>query len=175
MQLIEVPPAPSDSFDPKEFRQLLAAVDKAKPTPADRAALQQCLRANPGLVGHFGNLALTMRERILSKLCGKESTTELVIAHCDQLRASLNYDEASGLERMVIDHIILCWVRWQDCEWWYQNHMDTPHTLTSGAYWERKLTLAQHRYLKAIETLARIRKLNINVQINLANQQIVTG
>jgi len=169
-----VPPAPSESFNPNEFRQLLAAVDKAKPTPADRAALQLCLRANPGLAGHFGNLALTMQTRILGKLCGRESQAELVNAHCDQLRDSLAYDESSGLERMVINNIILAWVRWQDCEWWYQNHMETQHTLPSGDYWERKLTLAQHRYLKAIETLARVRKLNINVQINMAHQQIVT-
>lgn len=152
-------PLPSDKFDPGQFKKLLAAVDKKQPAQADLVELHLYLREHPGLANHFGNLAATMQDRILGKLCGATSTGELVKAHCAQLRASLHYDDSSGLEQLVIDNIILAWVRWQDCEWWYQNHVDAQSTIAVGDYWERRLTMAQHRYLKALEALARVRRL----------------
>jgi hypothetical protein len=48
-------------------------------------------------------------------------------------------------------------------------------SLAQGEYWEKKLSANQRRYLRAVETLARIRKLNITVQVNVADKMIVTG
>ena len=53
-------------------------------------------------------------------------------------------------------------------------------SLASASYWERKLSAIQHRYLRAIETLSRVRKLMgvPMVQINIATeggQQVVSN
>ena len=52
--------------------------------------------------------------------------------------------------------------------------------LAAASYWERKLSAVQYRYLRSIETLARVRKLmGIQmVQINIAaegGQQVVSN
>jgi len=153
-----LPPA-SESFDPAEFRLLMTAVDKTKPAQSDIAALHRYLSEHPEIAAYCGDVGVTIQDRILGKIYGDSPTREVVKAHVEQLRASLGYTESSGLERMVIEAVILCWVRWQDCEWRYQSHIEGQHSLASGDYWERRLTLAQKRHLKAIETLARVRRL----------------
>lgn len=42
----------------------------------------------------------------------------------------------------------------------------------NAAYWERRLNSAHRRYLRAIETLAKIRKQGLAVQVNIAVNQI---
>jgi hypothetical protein len=92
------------------------------------------------------------------------------------MEQELGYASATPLEQMLIKHIVLCYVRLTDTEWAYEAPpTNGALTLAQAQWWERKLAFAQTRYLRAVETLARIRKLGINVQINVGAQQIVTG
>jgi len=65
-------------------------------------------------------------------------------------------------------------------EQYYDNAMTDSCSLAAASYWERKLSTVQYRYLRAIETLARVRKLMgvPMVQINIAaegGQQVVSN
>ena len=89
------------------------------------------------------------------------------------LRDELGYKQASSFERLLIDHVVLCWLRLNYVEFAYTgmkiDSMPTPR----ADYWERKLSTAQQRYLRASETLARIRRLRLPaMQINVADQQV---
>jgi len=45
--------------------------------------------------------------------------------------------------------------------------------LESGHFWDRRLSAAQRRHLRACETLARIRRMGIAaLQVNIARQQV---
>ena len=51
--------------------------------------------------------------------------------------------------------------------------MNKDITLTMGKYWEGRLSAAQRRHLRAVETLARVRRLLSRipaVQVNIATQ-----
>jgi hypothetical protein len=90
----------------------------------------------------------------------------------------MGYDHSSHLERLLIDHIVLCWLRLYDTELRYEAALKEGMSLTLGTYWERKLSSNQHRYLRAVESLARMRKLMERtpaLQVNIAQQQIVAG
>ena len=51
--------------------------------------------------------------------------------------------------------------------------MNKSITLDQGMYWDRKLAASQRRYLRACETLARVRKLTgATVQVNIGERQI---
>ncbi len=67
---------------------------------------------------------------------------------------------------------MLCYVRMFVVEQHYQNATGMSHSLAAGNYWERKLSSVQGRYLRSLETLARVRKLLgvPPVQINIASQ-----
>ena len=46
-------------------------------------------------------------------------------------------------------------------------------SLPQGEYWEKRLTAAQRRYLRAIETLTNVRKMNLPaIQVNIGENQV---
>ena len=87
-------------------------------------------------------------------------------------RAELGYKQAPRLEMMLIDALLLAWLRYQKIENNY-NAMNQGEgmSLQKAMFWEKRLSMAQARYLKAVETLARVRKLTSPVlQVNVAQE-----
>ena len=64
-------------------------------------------------------------------------------------------------------------VRLQLVERDMSNSTKGSHSRESGAYWDRRLTEAQRRYLRAVNLLAKVRHIGPAVQVNVANQQVV--
>ncbi len=97
-----------------------------------------------------------------------------------KVKSLLGYDRASPVERLLIEQVAACYLRLNITEQSFEGVMGQEHTFKLGAYWEKKLAAAQHRYLRAIETLARVRKLlgGPAVQFNIAahgGQQVVNN
>jgi hypothetical protein len=65
------------------------------------------------------------------------------------------------LERPLIDHLVWCEQHLELVQQFYTRTMAESITLTKGMYWERRLTLVQTRYLRAVETLAKIRRVRV--------------
>ncbi len=85
----------------------------------------------------------------------------------------LTWKEDGPLERTLVEHVALCWLKLQVCEQKYSGITNGTMTLAQGNYWERKLSSAQRRYLRACETLARIRRLALPaVQVNIGEKQL---
>ena len=78
------------------------------------------------------------------------------------------------LARLIIGQIVGCWLRLSFVEYTYGRALVTGTlTLNQGDFWERRLSAAQRRYLRAIETLARVRRMNLPaMQVNIAAQQV---
>jgi hypothetical protein len=95
----------------------------------------------------------------------------------EQMARELGAEQASPLERLLIDQVVIAWLRWQSVEWTYQRNFEQSITLTKAFYLEKRLTAAHRRYLQAIESLARVRRLlaRAPVQINIAQQQVVAN
>lgn len=51
----------------------------------------------------------------------------------------------------------MCWMGLNDCELNYTANAGQGREI--AGFWEKKLTASQRRYLRAVETLARVRKL----------------
>jgi hypothetical protein len=87
------------------------------------------------------------------------------------LKKDLGSDGAPMLEQLLIQHAALCWLRLTLAELAYSSAMKQTITLTLGLYMEKRLTMAQRRFTRACETLARVRKLSRNtpaLQFNIA-------
>ena len=167
-------PSKKTGFDPVEFRATVKAVD-AKPSDPDAfERLKKFLVDFSGLIA-LGDLQTMTLERIAERLGGGTSNGIILQASFEKLKGDYGYASAPPLERMLIDHIVLCGARLADTEWLYESASRGQRTFAQADFWERQLNHAQHRYLKAVETLARVRKLNINIQVNVAQNQIVTG
>ena len=97
-----------------------------------------------------------------------------MLAEVDKLQKELGYASAPSLEQLLIDHILTVRLRLIDAENAYnQSVVNQSITLKQGTYRDNLLTSNQTRFLRAIETLARVRRLARNtpaLQINIARE-----
>ena len=73
------------------------------------------------------------------------------------IRKELAGENPSEVERLLAQHVALCWLRLAEVELLYTSKLGTSHTLTVGAYYEKRLSMAQRRFTRACETLERVR------------------
>ncbi len=90
------------------------------------------------------------------------------------IKRDLGYPDAPALEKMLIEHIVLCWLELQKTQLIFESKARVPHDLAVGDYWQRRLTASQIRFLRASETLARVRRLSrpSALQVNIAARQL---
>lgn len=143
----------------KDFLAVLRATDKEKPAPGDIIKLRDYLVAHPDFAAVTGDLAYQAKIQILGNAMPKMKGTALCVESVyDAMRADMGYENASAVERSLIEHVCLCWLRLYATELRYEVNMKDA-TLAQGEYWEKKLSANQRRYLRAVETLARVRRL----------------
>ncbi len=157
------------------LREAVKRVDLDNPAPQDIARLRTLLRAEPALGRYLFDVAQMNTERMIAALAPASSLgREAVGAIVDTMRDGLGGKDAPEIERGLIENIVTCWLRLQDVEAKYTFAMAKSQELPVAYWWERRLTAAQGRYLRAVEGLARVRRLTRPgaVQFNLGERQI---
>jgi hypothetical protein len=87
----------------------------------------------------------------------------------DQARDELGFENAPMLEKMMIEHIVLCWLRLAVAELQFSAVTAHGGTLAQIEHHQRRVGAAQKRFTRASESLARVRKLaRPSMQINVA-------
>lgn len=158
----------------KELPALIKRVDKSKADPDAVTALREYFIAHPAVCDALGNLAEMTTRNLAHRSFADVPTRLAILTRLETMRDDLGYQDANELERSLIQHVVLCWLRLHDCELRYHMMMGDNPTINQANYWERKLSSNQRRYLRSCETLAKVRRLNVKIQVNVANQQIVT-
>lgn len=139
--------------------------------------------ALPKDVNRFRKLALSMPERwhvftvtmsslqqqLIEKLSHNANRAYL-LAELDILKKELGQGTAPPLERLLIEQILTARLRLLHVESIHNENVNQSINLKTGEYWQDVLTATQARYLRAIESLARVRRLARNVpalQVNI--------
>lgn len=93
---------------------------------------------------------------------GSKLTYEVYSARADVMSAELVAECKTAAERLVAQQVVEAWVRLE----YVQNRYDEAMR-TQGAdavrFWDRMLSKASQRYLRALETLSRIRRYELQV------------
>lgn len=155
----------------EEFQALVEAVDKDNPDHRQVAQLRGWFEEYPGLWAAFGDLNAFVQLKIIDRVAGGKSGSLAIERGVTVMRQDLGYAFAPPLEQLLIDHTLVCWLRLQDTEWRYTQQISGSMSLQLANYWERRLSAAQRRYLRACETLARVRKITRQtpaLQVNIA-------
>ena len=76
-----------------------------------------------------------------------------------ELRKEFGFDDSSPFERMLIEHVVLCWLQMQITSILYSSSINGDSSLKVKDYFCRRLSAAQRRFLRACETLTRIRRM----------------
>jgi hypothetical protein len=155
----------------RQFLELVQQIDREDPTPDDVRALRAMLEGHPQLWRVAGDLAYAAVLNIVAKLDAGPLVTESLKHSWVAMKDELGYPSASPLERLLMEQVVLCWLHLHIVELECTTVMNEPIPAASADHWERRLSAAQRRYLRACETLARIRKLARTtpaLQVNIA-------
>ena len=138
---------------PHDLRDLIAAVEKKRPDPAAVAEYAEQLDAHPDLTLALSNVTSWVENGIIKTLGTMPKSIEVALQKRPAvMRAKLGYQEASPLERLLIDHVVTCWLRQQEAEIVYTSKWKGGMSLAQAGFWERRLSATQRRYLRACET-----------------------
>ncbi len=155
-----------------DFIQHLRKVEVDKPKPEDVNLLRAMLKRNPTYWQLAGDMMQqAQRQAIANVNFGKTKTlaTESLEEGMRRIREDLGYAKAPMLEKLLIGQVVTAWLRLGLCELKYSNNMGGNSTIPQADYWDRALNAAQRRYLRAIEALARVRRLKLpTLQVNVA-------
>jgi hypothetical protein len=157
-----------------EIVELTERLEKAKdPDPTDVNRLRELATRMPEDLFPDGLPTQTIRQQLIGKMSSGVSQA-FMLAETDRLKQDLDFTAAPPLERLLIDHILTLRLRLLHAEAMYNDTVvDKAATLAMGAYRDKLLTTTQTRYLRAIETLVRVRRLARNtpsLQINIAQE-----
>jgi hypothetical protein len=143
---------------------------KKKTTPAELESFKQLLDQHTALPHLFGDMARAARMMLLTTFKEHATMHAAVAKRAEQLSSDLGSGEATQLERLLIDEIVLCWIDYYRIESTYAQHTGDTFKLADMDQWEHLLASKQRRYLRAIEALARVRQLLKlpAVQVNIA-------
>lgn len=145
--------------DEDEF-ELLQRVNQANPSEKDRKALRERFKEDPALWQNIADLAKYTENKILDDYCSSSfMSREAYREKLTALRDELGWNNASHIEKGLIEQVCLNWLRLNIMEMIHYSKMKESHSIETGIYWEKTLTTTQRRYLRACESLAKVRKL----------------
>jgi hypothetical protein len=120
-------------------------------------AYRGLIAEKPREFAEIGGICLNARDVYLDTLNGFER--EPIKLRLAEIEQELSAPSDGAMERLLIGHVVLCWLRLMMVDRGYTCALDQSITLTLGAYWEKRLSAAQKRFTRSVENLARVRKL----------------
>jgi hypothetical protein len=119
----------------------------------------------------FAESLVSVRNRLLRQ--GFPKLDQAVLrARLEQVASELNQSPASPIERLLIEHVLTCWLRLEFAERVYHAKVVGQSTdVDTAASWDQFLAAAQRRFLASVESLARVRRLAARsplLQVNIA-------
>ena len=145
----------------------LNCMEKGQPASRLIAKIRQIVKDAPAAMPQDWRAAPSAMIALIDSVSEKGSRAYL-LADMDMTRRELGYSDASALEQILIDAILLARLRLVAVEHGYAINTNKPG---AADYWETLLTNAQNRLLRAVESLARVRRLARHtpaIQVNVA-------
>jgi len=158
-----------------EIYDIVDRLQAGKGTKRDIERFKKELKEVPDVLNVF-NMAKIAQRQTLDTLCGKDQALKLANKYIlKNIKQELGYEGSSQLEHLLIEQIILCHIRLYWVEYLKTANLKDG-TMKQIQHWEKRLNANQRRYFRAIETLARVRKLASRtpeiLQVNIAQQQV---
>jgi hypothetical protein len=141
----------------REAELFAEACAKDDPSAEARAYVDGMLERKPDQWRSHGDLTAEALDRAFRGFWLGYYTKASVRKGAEVLRREMGCDEASSAERILIEHAVMCHVRLGMIEHLYSRHVSGR--MDVAEHYEKRLTLAQRRFTRAVETLARVRAL----------------
>ncbi len=110
--------------------------------------------------------------RLATERPGTEIVRRSIEKVIERKRSEVAGDEASPLERLLAERVALCWVAAMYADAEYTRKLKEGMSFREGEYYSKRCEQTNRQLLKAIESLARVRRLFTPMQVNTGHNQI---
>jgi hypothetical protein len=142
-----------------------------KPDEKDIQRYRELAASRPALLARVVESSELLRQQLLARISRGHARAQM-LAEEDALKRDFGYRHATPMERLLIDQILTARIHMLHADNVFSEKISGEMSFAAGVYWQNFLSSAQRRYLRAIETLARVRRLARNAplfQVNIAN------
>lgn len=113
-----------------------------------------------------GNLAHQAEQSLLQTRLGtQEGAKACVREKLTQMRNELGWDDASGLERILIERVVITWASLYFAE--LASDQFNGNSVSEAKYNQYRLDREQRRHLSAVKMLATVRKMALPVLVDV--------
>jgi hypothetical protein len=114
------------------------------------------------LLKHAGDLGYQVEMAILTSSFANQEACQMAIQEqLLEIRRDLGFESASGVERLMIQRVCLCWLAVHTAELQQIQQTNPIHELRL----QERVDRAQRRYLQALKALASVRRLVVKLSI----------
>ncbi len=145
----------------KRFSDAYNRANKKNPRPADMEALRVMLDEHKGaeLWRIIGGITSAAEMALLTNDNIRPGLRECWKRRMGALREELGRKDAPKAEQLLIDHAVVCWLRLSLLEVFAGQLLNESMTLPKAMFYEKRLEVAQRRFTRALESLAKVRAL----------------
>lgn len=148
----------------QELKVLVQRIDKGNPKKEDLALLHKEFDRMPQLYRNVGNISKQVFESVIGDANKSIVFGESVERYAEEMKQELGYQSSTFIEKMLIDEVVMRWLRLSVMDSAHRNITSQSHRREEGMYIEKRLHLAQKNYLRASETLVKVRKMIAQTQ-----------
>jgi hypothetical protein len=130
---------------------------------------------HPSLFKQVSVVGYSIRQSLIRKVCGdkSEGTAISLLGEYQALYDRLSAEDDTDIEKLMITRIAMSWLRVLSAEAACIVLMGSTGTFRELTIADKLLTRANSRYVKSIESLARLRKLRANTKAAIAHASIL--
>jgi hypothetical protein len=137
---------------------LVEKANRAKENGPEVKELQKFLDEHQELATRHNVVAHSIKHSVMRKVTDKPGNFELFEREYEMRRNNLGWKDASPLERLMIERIMLLWVRLLWCEHYNAGYTQGGVVMRESEFADKQLSRAHTRYVKALESLAKLRQ-----------------
>ena len=142
----------------QQLSRLVVKANKGKENGPELRELREFLDEHEEFSRAHTIIADSLKHGVMLKITAEPGHFELFEREYNLRRDDLGWQEASPLERLMIERIMLLWVRLLWCENYNGSFMQPSVSMRESEYADKMYARAHTRYVKAIESLARLRQ-----------------
>jgi hypothetical protein len=137
---------------------LIEKANRGKEDGPEVKALRAFIDEHPDMANCHNVLSYSLQHALMLKITPEPGHLELLDREYKMRRDDLGWKDATAIERLMIERIMLLWVRLLWCENYNTGFMKGGVVMRESEFADKQLARAHSRYVKAIESLARLRQ-----------------
>jgi hypothetical protein len=157
-----MPAKPQSHLQPNDAAQqlsrLVVRANKGKENGPEIKELRKFLDEHEEFSRGHTIIADSLKHGVMLKITAEPGHFELFEREYNLRRDDLGWQDASPLERLMIERVMLLWVRLLWCENYNAGYMKGGVVMRESEFADKQYTRAHARYVKAIESLAKLRQ-----------------